>query len=231
MTPHIEAEKKDISKLVLMPGDPVRASYIAKNFLTDYKLVNGIRGMTAYTGYYKDVLVTIFPSGMGIPSMGIYSYELFKFYDVDVIIRIGSMGAYDENLQLNEVVLVNKAYSSSSYTKELISTYEEFTYPHQDIIDLIKKTSTYLNVSLKEGAIHCTECFYNNNNSFNGYLGAEMESTALFANAKFLNKKCATLLTVSDLIYDKEISLSADDRATGLNEMIKLALEALINYK
>ena len=82
MTPHIEAEKKDISKLVLMPGDPVRASYIAKNFLTDYKLVNGIRGMTAYTGYYKDVLVTIFPSGMGIPSMGIYSYELFKFYDV-----------------------------------------------------------------------------------------------------------------------------------------------------
>ena len=214
-----------------MPGDPVRASYIAKNFLTDYKLVNSIRGMTAYTGYYKDVLVTIFPSGMGIPSMGIYSYELFKFYDVDLIIRIGSMGAYDENLQLNDVVLVNKAYSSSSYTKELISTYEEFTYPHQDIIDLIKKTSTYLNVSLKEGAIHCTECFYNNNNSFNGYLGAEMESTALFANAKFLNKKCATLLTVSDLIYDKGISLSADDRATGLNEMIKLALEALINYK
>lgn len=231
MTPHIESNKEDISKLVLMPGDPLRAKYIAENFLTDYHLVNTVRGMTAYTGYYKDVLVTIFPSGMGIPSMGIYSYELFKFYDVDVIIRIGSMGAYDENLQLNDVVLVNKAYSSSSYTKELISTYEEFTYPHQDIIDLIKKTSTYLNVSLKEGAIHCTECFYNNNNSFNGYLGAEMESTALFANAKFLNKKCATLLTVSDLIYDKGISLSADDRATGLNEMIKLALEALINYK
>ena len=107
------------------------------------------------------------------------------------------------------------------------------------VLNLSKKESIFtylifkkklLNVSLKEGAIHCTECFYNNN-SFNGYLGAEMESTALFANAKFLNKKCATLLTVSDLIYDKGISLSADDRATGLNEMIKLALEALINYK
>ena len=118
-TVHIESNKGDIAKVVLMPGDPKRSEYIAKKFLKDYKLVNDVRGITAYTGYYKDKLVTIFPSGMGIPSMGIYSYELFKEYEVDNIIRIGSCGGYSENLKLNDLILVNDSYSESSYGKFL----------------------------------------------------------------------------------------------------------------
>ena len=115
MTPHIEAKKEDIAKTVLMPGDPKRAKFIAENFLDNYKLVNSVRGMTAYTGEYKGKKVTIFPSGMGNPSMGIYSYELFKFYDVENIIRIGSCGAYTKALNLYDVILVTESFSESSY--------------------------------------------------------------------------------------------------------------------
>ena len=114
-TIHIESKKEDIAPLVLMPGDPMRAQYIAETYLKDYKIVNKVRGMTAYTGYYDNKLVTVFPSSMGNPSMGIYSYELFKNYDVSYIIRIGSMGSYTENLQLNDVFLVNNSYSNSNY--------------------------------------------------------------------------------------------------------------------
>ena len=114
-TIHIESKKEDIAPLVLMPGDPKRAQYIAETYLKDYKIVNKVRGMTAYTGYYDNKLVTVFPSSMGNPSMGIYSYELFKNYDVSYIIRIGSMGSYTENLQLNDVFLVNNSYSNSNY--------------------------------------------------------------------------------------------------------------------
>ena len=118
-TVHIESKKGDIAPIVLMPGDPKRSEYIAKNFLKDYKLVNSVRGMTAYTGYYKDRLVTVFPSGMGNPSMGIYSYELFKEYGVENIIRIGSTGGYDEKLKLNDVILVTGSYSESNYADAL----------------------------------------------------------------------------------------------------------------
>ena len=114
-TVHIEARKEDIAKTVLMPGDPKRAEYIAKNYLKKAKLVNLVRGITAYTGYYKDKLVTVFPSGMGNPSMGIYSYELFKEYGVENIIRIGSTGGYSEKLKLNDVILVTESYSESTY--------------------------------------------------------------------------------------------------------------------
>ena len=110
MTPHNEAKKEDIAKVVLMPGDPLRAKYIAENFLEDYKLVNTVRGMYAYTGKYQNKLVTIMASGMGMPSIGIYSYELFKFYDVDKIIRIGSAGAYTKDLNLYDIILVNDSY-------------------------------------------------------------------------------------------------------------------------
>ena len=116
-TPHIESNKEDIAKVVLMPGDPLRAKYIAETFLKDYKLVNTVRNMFAYTGTYKGHRVTVFASGMGNGSMGIYSYELFKFYDVDTIIRIGSAGAYTDKLNLYDIVLVDGSYSESSYAK------------------------------------------------------------------------------------------------------------------
>lgn len=117
MTPHNEAEKNQIAKTVIMPGDPLRAKYIAENFLEDYKLVNQVRNMYAYTGKYSGKEVTVMASGMGMPSIGIYSYELFKFYDVDKIIRVGSAGSYTKDLNLYDVVLVNGCYSESSYAK------------------------------------------------------------------------------------------------------------------
>ena len=125
-TPHIESKLEDIAKIVLMPGDPKRAEYIAKNYLTDIKLVNEVRGMTAYTGYYENKRITIFPSGMGIPSMSIYSHELFNFYDVDCIIRIGTMGAYIEELNIGDVVLATKSYTDSSYDK-IVDNFEQKT--------------------------------------------------------------------------------------------------------
>ena len=126
MTVHIESNKEDISNIVLMPGDPKRCEYIAKNYLDDYKMVNEVRNMFAYTGTYKGRKITLFPSGMGIPSMGIYSYELFKEYDVDYIIRIGSCGAYDERLKLNDIILVDYSISDSNYAK-LLDNYKKKT--------------------------------------------------------------------------------------------------------
>ena len=120
ITPHIEAKLEEISKTVIMPGDPLRAKYIAENFLTDYIQVNSVRGMFAYTGYYKNKKITVMAHGMGNPSMGIYSYELFKYYNVENIIRIGTVGAYSENLNLTDLVLVDKTYSETSYGKNKI---------------------------------------------------------------------------------------------------------------
>ena len=152
-TVHIESKKEDIAKVVLMPGDPKRSEYIAKNFLKDYKLVNNVRGMTAYTGYYKDRLVTIFPSGMGCPSMGIYSYELFKDYDVDVIIRIGSCGAYDIKLALNDVILVKGSYSESDYANELAGIKDKLVFSDGSLNNIIESTAKNNNIKIVKGNI------------------------------------------------------------------------------
>ena len=120
MTPHNEANKDDIAKIVLMPGDPKRAEYIAKNYLTDYKLVNTVRNMYAFTGTYKGKRITVMASGMGMPSIGIYSYELFKFYDVDVIIRIGSIGAYNQDLKLKKLILIVAMPKSKTVVKTIL---------------------------------------------------------------------------------------------------------------
>src|SRR5574344_1025895 len=118
MTPHNEAQKEDISNIVLMPGDPLRAKYIADNFLEEAKLVNSVRNMFGYTGTYKGKKITVFASGMGMPSIGIYSYELYKFYNVDAIIRIGSCGAYNENLNIFDTILVDNAYTEGNFAYE-----------------------------------------------------------------------------------------------------------------
>ncbi len=230
MTPHIESKKEDIASLVLMPGDPKRAEFIAKNYLEDYYLVNTIRGMNAYTGSYKGYKVTIFPSGMGIPSMGIYSYELFKFYDVDVIIRVGSTGSNDKNIGLNDIILVNSAYSTSNYTMELDNVYKEITYPTLELNKVILENKDKLNLDVYVSDIICSECFYNNID-INGYQSVEMESTALFSNASYLSKSSAVILTVSDLLYDKSKSLTPKERENSFNNMIILGLDSLISYK
>ena len=236
-TPHIESRKEDIADIVLMPGDPLRAKLIAEKYLTDAKLVNNVRGMSAYTGYYKDKRVTVFPSGMGIPSMGIYSYELYKFYDVKKIIRIGTMGAYTEELNLYDLVLVNNSFSKSNYTVDLNGKKEHGVSVNND--NLSKKILEYAknnNIKLRYSDVYCTEVFYGETMDMDEMkyvssrfdcIGTEMESYALFCNANYLDREAACLLTVSDNLITKEETTS-EEREKGLDEMILLALNSII---
>ena len=232
MTVHIESNKEDISKNILMPGDPKRCEYIAKNYLQDYKIVNNVRGMTAYTGYYKGKRITIFPSGMGIPSMGIYSYELYKYYDVENIIRIGSCGGYNHTLKLKDIILVDNSYSQSTYAKYLDEYQDNLVKSTKNLNDIILKTSNELNMNIIKGTICSTDVFYEKdykNKPIEEYniLGVEMESFALFNNARTLGKNAACLLTVSDLFFSED-KLTSLEREQNLNEMIVLALESCL---
>lgn len=231
MTPHIEAKKGDIEKIVLMPGDPLRAKYIAENFLDEYRLVNNVRGMLAYTGLYKGKPVTVMASGMGMPSIGIYSYELYKYYDVESIIRIGTTGAYNENINLFDIIVSIDAYSESSYAK--VQGYNENIIGASiGLNNAIIKTAQRLDKKYILGRIHSTDVFYGNvdiNDLYNNKkcLAVEMESYALFYNALKLNKKAACILTVSDNLITHE-ETTPMERQTALNDMITLALETTL---
>lgn len=231
MTPHIEAKKEDIAKTVIMPGDPLRCKMIAEKYLENYKLVNKVRNQLAYTGTYKGKKVTVFSSGMGNPSMGIYSYELYNFYDVEEIIRVGSCGAYTEDLDLYEVILVDNSYSLSNYLSELTNENARLLSSTKELNRKIFETSKKLNLKLNIGNVFCTDVFYNNadipylRENFN-CIATEMETFALFSNAKKLNKKAAALLTVSDNLITKE-ETTATERQNSFNQMIELALESI----
>ena len=234
MTPHISAQKDDIAKIVLCPGDPLRAKYIAENFLDNPRLVNSVRNMLAYTGTYKGKEITIFSSGMGMPSMGIYCYELYKFYDVDTIIRIGSCGAYDESLNIFDTILVEKSYTEGNFAKALNNADCHLIEANEHLNSLIKETSSEKNINCIPANVLCGECFDYYVENLNILLdrlpkdfnlkAAEMESFALFYTAKYLNKKAACLLTVVDSHYKKQ-QISSEDREKSLNDMILLALE------
>ena len=229
MSTHIESKLEDISSVVLMPGDPKRCEYIARKFLANSKIVNNVRGMTAYTGFYKSKKITVFPSGMGCPSMGIYSYELFKEYNVDTIIRIGTMGGYTD-LKLKDIVLVDNTITNSNYGKYLCNYPNININGDMELNNIILNTSKELGLNIYNGNIYSSDVFYEQNNDFKdkvakyNVLGVEMESFALFTNAKLLNKKAATLLMVSDsFIYPDK--LSSLEREQGLDNLITLALE------
>lgn len=229
MSTHIESKLEDISSVVLMSGDPKRCEYIARKFLANSKIVNNVRGMTAYTGFYKSKKITVFPSGMGCPSMGIYSYELFKEYNVDTIIRIGTMGGYTD-LKLKDIVLVDNSITNSNYGKYLCNYPNININGDMELNNIILNTSKELGLNIYNGNIYSSDVFYEQNNDFKdkvakyNVLGVEMESFALFTNAKLLNKKAATLLMVSDsFIYPDK--LSSLEREQGLDNLITLALE------
>ena len=232
-TVHIESNIGDISDIVLMPGDPKRSEYIAKNFLKDYRLVNSVRGMTAYTGYYKDRLVTIFPSGMGNPSMGIYSYELFKEYGVENIIRIGSCGGYSEDLKLNDVILVTGSYSESTYAQVMDGYMEKMINSSDNLNSVIESTAQDSMINIVKGNAFCSDAFYEKDYDFRerardkDVLGIEMETFALFNNARKFGKNATALLTVSDLFFSSE-KLTSEERERNLNDMIVLALESCL---
>ena len=237
MTPHNEAKLEDISKIVLMPGDPLRAKYIADNFLENARLINSVRNMFGYTGTYKGKEITVFASGMGMPSIGIYSYELYKFYNVDTIIRIGSCGAYNENLNLLDTILVDNAYTEGNYAYELNEDNCHLMESNKEVNSVIENTAKELNIPYVKGNTLCSDCFDYYVKDINeliarfpkdlNIIGAEMEAFALFYNAHSLGKRASCLLSVVDSHY-KHQEISANDRQTSLNSMIKLALEAAI---
>ena len=234
-TPHNEANLGDIAKTVIMPGDPLRAKYIVENFLDEYKLVNSVRGMYAYTGKYKGKEITVMASGMGIPSMGIYSYELYKFYEVENIIRIGSCGSYKPELKLFDIVLAENTFSESNFALTLNNEDCHIVSSSSELNSKIIDTALNTGINIFTGNTVCTDCFdvyITDVNQFlarvpDGFnpLSAEMEAFALFYVAKLLNKKSACLMSVVDSKYIKEIA-TPEERQTGLNNMIKLALDA-----
>lgn len=236
MTPHNEAKKEDIANIVIMPGDPMRSKYIAENYLENYKLVNSVRGAYAYTGLYKGKKVTIMASGMGMPSMGIYCYELFKFYDVESIIRIGSCGAYDPNLKLFDIVLSEKCFSEGNYALTLNNDECHITNSSKELNAQITSTSEKIGVKVVKGNTVCTDCFDIYMTDVNKFLSripndfnpisAEMEAFALFYTAKLLNKKAACLMSVVDSKYIEQVA-TPEEREKGLDNMIKLALESI----
>ena len=232
MTVHIESKKEEIAPRVLMPGDPNRACYIAKKFLTDAKLVNTVRGELAFTGKYKDVDVTIFSSGMGIPSMGIYSYELFNDYDVQTIIRIGTAGAYVEDLKLYDILLADSAYSQTVFDDEAGIENIEILNSSFELNSLIQDTAAVKGIKLKPGRVHTTSAFYSESKDYSkftekGCLAVEMETYALLFNAKKFKRQATALLTISDNLITHEV-MNSEQREKTLDEMITLALESII---
>ena len=235
MTPHNEAKKHEIAKTVLMPGDPLRAKYIAEHYLKDCKLFNVVRNMLGYTGNYQGKAISVMGSGMGMPSIGIYSYELFRFYDVDRIIRVGSAGAYSELLNIFDLFLAESAWSESTYAAVQSGCKEAILYPHAALNQIIEATAQRLSVPLHKGRVHSSDVFYHEEN-VNGHQTfrdqydcdcVEMESFALFHNANILNKQAACILTISDSFVNSEAA-SAKERQTAFDDMIRLALEAAI---
>ena len=237
MTPHINAKQEDIAKIVLAPGDPLRAKYIAENFLENARLVNTVRNILAYTGTYKGKEITVFSTGMGMPSMGIYCYELYKFYGVETIIRIGSCGAYTEDLNIFDTILVDYSYTEGNFAMALNNKDCHLIRASEDINKIIEDTAIEKNIKCVKGNVLCGECFDYYVEDINVLLSrlpkefnitaAEMESFALFYTAQYLNKKAACLITVVDSHYKKQ-EISSEEREKSLNEMIVLALESCL---
>ena len=233
MSIHISASKGEIAPIVLMPGDPLRAKHIAENYLENIQLVSSTRNIYFFTGNYKGTRLTIGASGMGCPSIGIYSYELFNEYGVECILRIGTCGAYLTSINLFDLINADKAFSESTYAKYAFG-YEEDVFAHQGkmyavINDMAKK----LDQPVLAGNIHSGDPFYRTDPGLpdiatrNNCLAAEMEAFALFANAKYFKRTAACLLTVSDIIPARKM-ITAEEREKSLDKMTKLALESAV---
>ena len=237
MTPHNEAKKEDIADVVLMPGDPLRAKYIAEKYLTDYKLVNSVRGMYAYTGFYKGKRITVMAHGMGMPSIGIYVYELYKIYDVKEIIRIGSCGGYLEEEKLFDIILSTDVYSESNFALTLNNEDCHLVEADESLNDKISNVALEKGIKLFKGTTACLDCFDLYMTDINKFLeripsnikpiSAEMEAFALFYIAKMLDRKAACLMSVVDSKFIKEVATPLE-REKGLDKMIELALDSII---
>jgi purine-nucleoside phosphorylase len=235
MSIHISANPGEIAPFVLMPGDPLRAKYIAETMLDEFtmKLVSSTRNIYFYTGEYRSIPVTIGASGMGCPSIGIYSFELYNDYDVQCIIRAGTCGAYRTDINLYDLINVETAYSESTYAQTAFG-YKKDHITHQgNAFEMINLTAKTMDLQLLIGPVHSGDAFYRSEKGLpkfamkNNCLAAEMEAFALFANARYFDRMAATLLTVSDIIPTKQI-ISAEERERSLDKMAKLALESVV---
>ena len=230
-TPHIAAKAGDFAKTVLMPGDPLRAKYIAETFLEDATLVNNVRGVQGYTGMYKGKRVSVMASGMGMPSIGIYSYELFHFYDVDNIIRIGTAGAMHADLKIRDVVLGMGACTDSRFAAQyqLPGTFAPIA-SFELLSKAVAAVEAMGNVDYKVGNLLSSDVFYNDNAQATaacqkmGVLAVEMEAAALYMNAARCGKNALAICTISDSLVTGEVTTS-EERQSSFSDMVKIALE------
>ncbi|MBO5065825.1 MAG: purine-nucleoside phosphorylase [Clostridia bacterium] len=239
-TPHINATPADFAKTVLMPGDPLRAKFIAENFLTDAKLVNNVRGIHGYSGTYKGTPVSVMASGMGMPSIGIYSYELFNFFDVENIIRVGSAGGMSEKVKVRDIIIAQGACTDSNYahTFNLPGTFAPIA--DFNLLKTAVEKADELNLNYCVGNVLSSDVFYGDMKGVSedmtpaalwgkmGVLGVEMEAAALYMNAARSGKNALAILTVSDHLLTGE-SLSAEERQNTFTDMMKLSLETAVS--
>jgi len=236
-TPHNEAKSGEIAGTVLMPGDPLRAEFIARTYLESPARFNGVRGMLGFTGMFKGARVSVMGSGMGMPSIGIYSYELFDFYGVRNIIRVGSCGAYIPELKCRDTVLVTESHSESTFYEVMAGCADKVTYPSPVLNGAITQAAAELNIALIKGPIHSGDCFYSTRDDYylrvresTGAIATEMESFALFATARVLGGRAACLLTVSDNIVTHE-EVSSEVRQNAFVDMMEIALNAAVKLE
>ena len=234
MTPHNNARPGAFAKTVLMPGDPLRSKYIAESFLTDPVLVNNVRGVQGYTGKWKDTPVSVMASGMGIPSIGIYSWELYETYGVENIIRVGSAGALQDNVNVMDIVIGQAACTNSHYADQF--SFPGFFAPIADptLIQNAVVAATEKNAVWHVGNLYSSDNFYHPKSYEGtravrrmGVLAVEMEAAALYTNAAYLGKRALCICTISDHLY-KKAELSPEERQTGFNEMIEIALDTAV---
>ena len=228
-TPHITAKDGDFARTVLMPGDPLRSKFIADNFLENPVLVNNVRGVQGYTGYYKGKCVSVMASGMGIPSIGIYSYELFNFYNVENIIRIGSAGGIKEDIHIRDIVFCMSAYTNSGFGRQY--GFEGNVAPccSFSLLKAAYEAAIKMDIEPKVGALYSSDIFYDESSSAStlkklGVLATEMEAAGLYMNAARAGKNALAICTISDHIFTGE-SLSAQERQNTFTQMMKIALE------
>lgn len=237
-TPHIDLKNSEIGfgKTVLMPGDPLRAKYIADNFLQDAVLVNGVRGVNGYTGYYKGVKISVMASGMGMPSIGIYSYELYKFFGVQNIIRVGSAGAINDSVKVRDIVVGQGACTNSAFPSQYNMNGTIAPICNFDMLFKAKQIADKKGLNIHIGNLYSSDTFYDDSHSSAdwgklGCLAVEMEAAALYCTAMRLGKRALAICTISDILYPPYTALDADSREKTFTQMMELALDCAVEYE